>query len=715
MMDHVDTQRNVERSYRSLFYLLATLAMGILIIDVITYHIRPSFFLDLAVMCWITLPVGIGVVSLLPQAIRPKGISFVAVGCAVGLTVVPLLFVTLRVFSLWQYSFAVISAINLCWGFYYFFRKRPAQRSRSINWEQLLHASVIVVLVLVTLTIYNYWNFHVDASGDLQYRSWFGADLPYFMGVIPAIRDQGYFLDLHQLALPFVYHDFIYLWLGIIARASHSDMLTLIGNSAPLFTYLCTAFTLYGLCVELTSTPRAALFVVVAWFFTGSFVGTEQGTSALSISYVAGNALLFAIITVTTLLLKQPKNVFSGYLLLLLLLIGLLRIKIPTFLMVIATIGLLILLLSFQREWKKSRAFALLMIICLIVLVLTSGERLPLRPAGDFIVGAPLHGYANHLAAFLHIPVSSIDPVATPSEIGIKQLLIIPYWIFHFFRFAIFDGRVWIIIVGLLLLRATFFSFIIPNRSVKDLAWALLLTIPIGSLLPALYSPTWYPLAISFYTLLTGTAIALIISVLFLWSLWENPKASVVLKTVTVILLIGCVVGNANAILTENRAPTTAIPTQLIDGLRYVRDHSSFKDVVASDRFDLDTAAADNLYFFYSGFTERPVIIEGAEYGALLGALQTVDTTKHLRPVQAAVDTFYSRHRALDTIYHSTSVEQVRNALDRYGVTFILEDHTINSSLAIQPDLIADRFYSNPAITVWKYRKVETTPMRHTQ
>jgi len=692
--------------------------LSLLVLFLVCYLRNIPFFrllTDVLAFAWLALPIGITVITLLFNRARLtlSWLQAIALGCGVGLGVVPVVLIVLRHVDLWQYAFPTISAINLLafLTLYYLKKRKKLPLGGSEAAFVLLRLSIGVVIFLF---FYNYNNLHFTSSGDLSFRGLFGVDLPFFFGIVSGIRDTGYFADYHQLALRYSYHDFTYLLLAVIAKGTHSDIVTLVAHSSPLFTYLLALGSIFTFTLTLTNNKTAAYGASLGYLLLGSFTSTEQGTNALSISYVCGNIIFFGICTVLVLIYRS-QNKAGGIsilaILVLALTMALIKSKIPIYL-VLETLFVLLLLISLIKKQRQLGFVFLLLIICsLLFLVLFGTEKNPLTPSESFVVGAPLLGYANHLSRILGIPLETINPVVSIHDIGIlKVLLILPYSIFHFLRFAILDGRVLFLGFSLLLLRSKAFNGITAPES-RDIVKGFLLLIPISFLLPVLYSPTWYPLAISFYTMLSGVAIAGILSVSLLTSLWKktNKKEGAqggesVAFLVGCLLLIGSFLGNSYAIIREVTKKPTVISKDYIQGMRYLRDHSSPNAIVATNRYDLDSFAHDESFYFAAGLSERTTVSAGAQYGALLGALQPIDTAKHLDPVQLAVDSLKARRAILDSIFLSTSADIVQKALSTYSIKFIVEDLEANKNMALNPLFVADSFFHNSSVNIWKVK-----------
>ena len=111
---------------------------------------------------------------------------------------------------------------------------------------------------------------------------------------------------------------------------------------------------------------------------------------------------------------RNKQWIFSA--MLLYLLIELSETKLSSYLMVLCAgaMGLLGLMTNFSKERKNWNCTLMLTcpVLSFVVVLWQAAKPNPLMPSNDFLIGAPLLGYANHLASMLHIPVSEINPVS---------------------------------------------------------------------------------------------------------------------------------------------------------------------------------------------------------------------------------------------------------------------------------------------------------------
>ena len=101
-----------------------------------------------------------------------------------------------------------------------------------------------------------------------------------------------------------------------------------------------------------------------------------------------------------------------GPILLGMLLLILLKTKLPIYLMIGGSLGILGLL-YLRRDRKIAVDLLLPCIVSLPFLFLFSSASNPFQPAGDFVIGAPLMGYANQLASVLNVSPADFDPIDT--------------------------------------------------------------------------------------------------------------------------------------------------------------------------------------------------------------------------------------------------------------------------------------------------------------
>jgi hypothetical protein len=321
-----------------------------------------------------------------------------------------------------------------------------------------------------------------------------------------------------------------------------------------------------------------------------------------------------------------------------------------------------------------------------------------LMPSGDFLIGAPLLGYANHLAAILHVSVASLNPVSDGLHLHWQSLLIIPFFIFHFLRFAITDPKVLSAIIVLLLFRKLLW------REFPEIVSLLIILIPLGFLFPVLYSPAWYPLALSFYApLVSMQAAFLLIAIGF--GILSNQIVRRGTKAAMGLIGLLCLIGialQAHTVMKADMSKASTVPTTMVQAMNYLVQNSNDSDILATRRFDLDTALGES-YYWYSALSGRTVISEGAKYGSLLAAVADTNSEKGLHPVSAALKLLLNRRTLLDTIYTSRDSANVKVAVAKAGVSYILDDAS-----AIAPQSYRSRIgkpvFANERDTIWRVR-----------
>jgi hypothetical protein len=689
------------------------------LLDLFTiFFFHTDLLLDLAFMVWLSVIPGVVLLFVLSQIlrIRVSWLLLLSLGAAIGLGVAPIIFSILEVIDNPAHTAVLVSALNvMLLGAVLLLPLRVQKlvfpQSFGHAWRVLWGCLLFVTLFL---QVYNFQNIYFDHSGNLITRGLFGVDLPYLVGQMASLKSWPDLRDLHQLATPMFYHDFAYKFIVAINLLTKHELFDILLTVHPIFAYALFAISVYALSYELTHKSRVSALVIGAMFLLGSFTGTEQGSSALSPSFVWGNILFLNSLLLLALLLRKstkeeqenslPKPAIIVLLTVILLILS--RSKITTFAALESGMSLLILIQLIRHKW--SDAFGLLIPVALsaILLLLGSREQSPFLPGGDFLIGAPLLGYANHIGSILHIPVAEINPVSAGFHFAFRQLLIIPYFLFHLGRFVVTDGRLLVLLIAIVLLRKRIVAIALPNTD-PILFWVLAAFVPIGFMLPVLYSPAWYPLAFSFYTPLVGVECATILCVLILFGIAEQHelRGRTVFLAVFGVLVLGSLIGNIRSIAKEDASQAKKTDVAQIEALRYLRDHSATHSVIASFRYDLADTGHDEWYYTYSAFSERPVISEGSAYGVLLAALATVDSAKGLHPVKLATDTLLARRVAIDSIYLSKNSVYVAAALHKYNAKYILEDKEIKQHLAIDPKAIAEPFFENSAMMIWKVRR----------
>lgn len=540
--------------------------------------------------------------------------------------------------------------------------------TRSFGWAAIRLAKLVRLLPLMLLVVFafNLQGFHYGADGSIIARGLFGEDLPFLAGEIDGLRYLPHLADLHQYAQGWSYHDATY---RVLAMSDGTDTLDLLAWAFPLVGFAVLAFGAYAVVDRLTRNRFAAFGVVVLWFLSSAFWSSELTSYALSPSFIVGSVLLLALLLVVHEYIahRQMRIAALG----LLLLIALSRFKLSTFLVAGPALGIVALMLL-KRDAKLALVLGGAGVIALIQLFLLGTPTSALMPSGDFLVGAPLLGYANHLSAILHIPLRQINPV-THSGIGLRSLLVIPYSVFHIARLVVLDPRVLAaVVLGVLVIRR---KFTLPAAS-RSIAMLLLLEIPIGFLLPILYSPSWYPLALSFYAPLVSSQAAVL---LVAFGIDRAMRGEFRNRWVTLALALVCCVSIIFGIRSASKAIAER-PFVVSHDLRSVLTALKMKDpgdhsILATRRFDLDPTdtSNDESFYWYAALGGHPVISEGAKYGSLLAAVADRDSAKGLHPVHAASELLARRRSDLRTIYYSGDTGVVFGELRRARVGYVLE------------------------------------------
>jgi hypothetical protein len=635
-------------------------------------------------------------------------LEIVSFGSALGLGVTPTIFTLLASFGSSGQTAIVLSCIDVGLLATAFFVRTKQKafisgftRAWIVCWGSLL-------LVSIFLQFYNFNQLHLTPSGGIEATGLFGIDIPYLVGQFSSLKSYSDLRDLHQLAQPMYYHDFVYRFIIVSQQFSKTDLFTFTINGASLFNYLLLAISTYALVYPLSHKRTISWLAVASVFLLGSFTGTEQGSFALSPSFVWGTIIFLNLLQLLSKYFAKPRTLpeIDAALLFALLLMILSRSKISTFAVLIAGLGVMILILLINKRTRDAVHFGGALLISLSAFALSSSGKNPLMPGDDFLTGAPLLGYANHLASLLHVSLGRLNPIGHGFLLSARSLLIIPYFAFHLVRFIALDGRILVVLFAILFFRKRLFGLL--PKVPRPLLWLLLALIPIGYALPVLYSPAWYPLAFSFYAPLVSVMASLVLTILIASAIWEDRelKYRTLYLSIFGICLLGCFAGNTIALSQERATSASDITSERIAALHYLRDHSSPQNLVATRRYDLVTSdtAHDESYFLYSAFSERAVISEGAAYGALLGAVATIDSSKGLHHVPIAQRLLAERRAVIDSIYLSHDLLTVRQILQSRNVKFIIEDKEIEQHLAVDPRTVADPLFDNTSMTIWKVR-----------
>lgn len=547
-------------------------------------------------------------------------------------------------------------------------------------------------LAIILVLCYNLAAFHYTGDGSIVARGLWGVDIPFLAGELHGLKQFGHLVDFHQSALPWDYHDATYRILTLFTRFGTLDLLAWV---VPIFGYCVMAVGVYAVADRVIHNRIAALSTVVLWFFSGAVkFGTE-------LSFAISPSFLFGTIIFCGFIIALDEWRFSGStklgLLVLSLLIALSRFKLSTFLVAEFALGIQAL---WQLRSDRRAAFmtSALAVVGGLQLLAVGAPTNPLTPASDFLVGAPLLGYANHLAKWLHVSVSSINPV-TRASLSVKSLLVPLYFIFHFLRFVVLDPRL------LVALIAGF--FIVRRLTVESpAAQFLYISIPIGFLLPVLYSPAWYPLALSFYAPLVSVQSAVIVLGLTLdrWMRRYQPRWRV---WVVAAALLASVAINLRQMTADVRQPAFVVSSELRSALNWI--HQTGKPgTIAGRRYDLDPhdSVNDESFYWYSAISGQPVITEGAKYGSLLGAVADVDREKGLHRVRLA-ELQLRIHRAENGwIFYSGDTTLVYTTIRKLPVRYLIERTTpamLDEQVHVDLSRIGRIGFQKGNVRVWQF------------
>jgi len=562
----------------------------------------------------------------------------------------------------------------------------------------VLELSSIAICTLAFLAIYNLQNFHLAANHSIVTRGLFGVDIPFLAGEVNGIQDFGALRDLHQSAQPWHYHDATYYFIALLPS---KFALGALSYTVPLLGYIVLAFAVYVIILRFASSRYIVWISVASWFLVNGLATGEMGSYALSPSFVFGSLIFLTILLVFDIRLKEVrrKQQIVLSIIFLYLLIELSQTKLSQFL--VLDIGLGVVALWSLRK-QRTQALELILLAALplaLVLYQSSGPN-PLMPGEDFLIGAPLLGYANHLASALHTSVAAVNPVSYGLYLKPQSFLIIPFFLFHFLRLVVMEPKILAAIIVLVALR----TFYVKSELIATpLARLLTILIPLGFFLPVLYSPAWYPLALSFYAPLVSVQAAMLVVAMAWPQLANSEKRSqkAALGIAAIVLLFGFAFG-ARTILNEDSSKPRVVGASLIGVMSYLTNQSDPTDIILSRRYDLDSA--DESFYWYSALSGRTVVSEGAKYGSLLGAVADTDSEKGLHPVLAAQKLLASRRALIDTVFLSTDSLHVRWALSQTKAAYILEDTAKGRFLASNPQFYADKVHSEGEYTLWRVR-----------
>jgi len=694
----------LDQSVRKDIFALAALALGtagIFLGACAVFHFPAAAGVDVLWLAGLTLLPGTLVVLILRQlfSLELEAHEILSLGSAVGFGIPPLLLGALHLFGLHHaetayYSIRVAITVTVL--------VLMVLRKLRLGFDGQLRAIndlwIFTIGTLLFFAVYNLHQFYYGMDGSIVTHGLFGVDLPFLAGEVHGIQNFGSLRDLHQLAQPWHYHDWTYQLLALLPRARTLPALTL---AAPLVGYTLLAFSLFALVLRFTRSKYVAYISVALWFLVSGLEGGEISSYALSPSFVFGSMIFLNVLLALDLRRKEPlrRNQWFFSALLLYLLIELSQTKLSTFLVIAGGMGLMGFIGLMRRGGRRLGLEAIIIAgLAIGIVVWQTLAPNALMPSGDFLIGAPLLGYANHLAAMLHVPVSSLNPVSRGLHLHWQILLIIPFFIFHFLRFAALDPKVLSAIIILLVFRKTLW------QEFPEMVLLFVLLIPLGFLLPVLYSPAWYPLALSFYAPLVSVQAAFLLTAIGFGILAQQPisrgkKAG--LGLVGLIFLIGIAL-QGHTIMKADTSTASTIPSTLVEAMNYLAQHSNDSDILATRSFDFDKAK-DESYYWYSALSGRTIVSEGAKYGSLLAAVADTNSEKGLHPVSAARQLLLARRALLDTIFTSRDSANVKAATAKMGVTFVLEDATVFPDRSNEYQSKIGRIvFANKGDTIWE-------------
>lgn len=655
------------------------------------WNVPLTIFVQIAILLWLTTVSG----ALLLSAISKwdlTSLERVTIGTAIGFGSTPLIFLFLRSFDVWQYTVHVVSLLNIILLAIGWKRKNQQEYTQQAQAASNVYQLIAIVSVAALIAIaYNVTGLHFDRSGDLLSRGLFGIDVPFLVGVLPSIQHTGYFADYHQAGLTYSYHDFTYIVAAIVGDLPPNDNLSLLAYAFPIFGFAMWGVSVYALTLRSLPTKKLALYATVGILLLSSVWGDHLLTGALSPSYLVGLIVLFSSLIVLETIVHERCSIWEAPLLLVLLII-LIKNKLPIYLVLGGGLGLFGLIQL--RYGLHARMIVVPVILSLPFLFLFGSASNPLQPAGDFLIGAPLMGYGNQLANLLGVAASSVDPVVQQLRFEMEDLLILPFTVVHIFRMTLLDGRLLLSILVWLLLRKK-----IEKQEVRWLHVGIISAL-IGLLLPILYSPSWYPLAVSFYTPEIGAMIAGAIALTVLirsWSLLGSMARTIVAACI-VYGMVGCAITSIES-LSEK---PTRLDRNEVAAMRWIKENTPADAVIAFTRSDnnLRDTVNDESFYLYGALSERRAVSAGAKYGSLLAAVADLDTVKGLHPVGAAVDELQVRRDDLNTIYGSSDAEAIKSAFKKYNSQYVL---TTNSNPIKRIDLF-EPVYRSEEINVQKLR-----------
>jgi hypothetical protein len=564
--------------------------------------------------------------------------------------------------------------------------------------EPFIIVCTLCSLLLLWFAFYNLHQFQLLPDGSIETRQVFGTDVPFLIGEVHGIRNFSALRDLHQSAQRWFYHDATY---RLIAQLPEEHTIENVIFTVPLIAYTAMLLAVFAVFRRLTTSNMLSALCMLGFFMIGSFSSTEKGIYAVSPSLVIGTAQTLAIVL---LILIGIRRMNVGVSILILAIMGFLsQTKLSAFLCIAAAsfaIGVI--------WWRSYRMISATLIVsslvCMVIITLQAFKPNPLMPGSDFILGFPLFTYAQTFSNQFHFPLSSVSPITDLQHVSLHSVIIVPLFAIHLIRWVATDLRLLVSALMIVLLwkqRNTIAS------QVRRLWEFGIVTIVASLLLPVLYSPAWYPDALSFYTPLVSMQLGLLLmlsAAIILWQYRLQRRMRFAFWGLIALCLFGTI-QNIRFHLTDRNILSNHVSPAIVSAMRYFAKHSEPSALLATRRYDtrmIDTAAES--YFWYGAISGRSIGSEGARYGAFLAATAPTDSMRHLHPVQAAIDTLALRRTLLDTIYYSTTPHNVAIALAKAQAGFVLEDLTIGQRLSIDPQTIGSLFYSNDSCRIWKIR-----------
>ena len=691
----------MSRDRLSTLAVLIVVAAGALLAECAFFHFPFAVGWDVLWLTGLTLLPGTLVVLLLRYffAIEIEAHEILSLGAAVGFGLPALLLWIFRDLGI-QHPDAIYYIIRV--GITVTVLVLLLLRKLRLGFKGQLRAIndlfVLTIAALIFFAIYNLVQFHYGGDGSIVTRGLFGVDLPFLAGEIHGIQVFGSLRDLHQLAQPWHYHDWTYKLLALLPP---ERTLPDLAFAAPLVGYVLLAFSVFAYVQRITKSSYIAYISSALWFLVSGLGSGELGSYALSPSFVFGSIIILNVLLVLdlwrTARARNAQWVFFA--ILFYFLIELSQTKLSSYLVLVGALGIIgvIGLISRNKNFKLSIELLIALLVSLgIVLWQNSGAN-PLMPSGDFLIGAPLLGYANHVARALHVPVSTINPVSHGFHLRWQSLLIIPFFIFHIARFIFTDVK---LLTSVLLLL--FFWRQLWNEMGGHTA-LFVIVILLGFFLPVLYSPAWYPLALSFYApLMSVQGAFLLVTMAFgIFAKRERTRSRTTAIGIVGLLFVFGIAQEFHFIRSQDENKPHVVSASLVDAMNYVAMHSNDSSVLATRRFDLDSSG-DESYYWYSALSGRAVVSEGANYGSLLAAEAVTDSEKGLHPVPAARNILLDRRAMLDTIFLSHDSSQVSSAVARSGTNILLEDRS--EPLGSRPAIRGTILFANKEDTIWKLR-----------